>query len=84
MALPTCCPPVSPLNQRCRSIPTPAQPSDTSELMERLEDSLMTLGSMATNRYAAPFRTEVQAWIRCGWQQLLAYIVRLQADCAWA
>lgn len=26
----------------------------------------MTLGSMATNRYAAPFRTEVQAWIRCG------------------
>jgi len=42
------------------------QPSDTSELMERLEDSLMTLGSMATNRYAAPFRAEVQAWIRCG------------------
>lgn len=32
--------------------------------MERLEDSLMTLGSMATNRYAAPFRAEVQAWIR--------------------
>ena len=57
---------LGPLNQRCRSIPTPAQPSDTSELMERLEDSLMTLGSMATNRYAAPFRTEVQAWIRCG------------------
>lgn len=46
--------------------PTPAtQPSDTSELMERLEDSLMTLGSMATNRYAAPFRAEVQAWIGC-------------------
>lgn len=75
--LPACCPPVGPLTQRRRSIPTPAQPSDTSELMERLEDSLMTLGSMATNRYAAPFRTEVQAWIRCGAvgfgpQQLLA------------
>ena len=40
------------------------QPSDTSELMERLEDSLMVLGGMATNRYAAPFRTEVQGWIR--------------------
>ena len=34
--------------------------------MERLEDSLMVLGSMATNRYAAPFRAEVQSWIRCG------------------
>jgi hypothetical protein len=34
--------------------------------MERLEDSLMVLGSMATNRYAAPFRAEVQGWIRCG------------------
>ena len=42
------------------------QPADTSELLERLEDSLMTLGSMATNRYAAPFRAEVQGWIRCG------------------
>lgn len=47
-------------------LPASVQPSDTSELMERLEDSLMTLGSMATNRYAAPFRAEVQAWIRCG------------------
>jgi dynein heavy chain len=43
--------------------PVVLKPSDTSELMERLEDSLMTLGSMATNRYAAPFRTEVQDWI---------------------
>jgi hypothetical protein len=47
-------------------LPACLQPSDTSELMERLEDSLMVLGSMATNRYAAPFRAEVQAWIRCG------------------
>lgn len=41
----------------------PLQPSDTSELMERLEDSLMVLGSMATNRYSAPFRPQVQDWI---------------------
>ena len=31
--------------------------------MERLEDSLMVLGSMATNRYSQPFRPEVQGWI---------------------
>lgn len=41
------------------------QPAETSELLERLEDSLMALGGMATNRYAAPFRAEVQSWIRC-------------------
>ena len=41
------------------------KPSDTSELMERLEDSLMVLGSMSTNRYSAPFRPEVQGWVRC-------------------
>jgi hypothetical protein len=32
-------------------------------LIEKLEDSQMTLGSMATNRYSAPFREEVQGWI---------------------
>jgi dynein heavy chain len=37
--------------------------SDTAELIEKLEDSQMTLGSMATNRYSAPFREEVQGWI---------------------
>lgn len=31
--------------------------------MERLEDSLLQLGSMATNRYAAPFRPEVTGWV---------------------
>lgn len=31
--------------------------------MERLEDSLMVLGGMATNRYAAPFRADVQGWV---------------------
>ena len=39
--------------------PVILKPSDTTELMERLEDSLMLLGSMATNRYSAPFRTQV-------------------------
>ncbi|KAL4452763.1 hypothetical protein ABPG75_008425, partial [Micractinium tetrahymenae] len=43
--------------------PVVLKPSETSELLERLEDSLMTLGSMATNRYASPFRAEVQGWI---------------------
>uniref|UniRef100_A0A7S0HBM9 Uncharacterized protein n=1 Tax=Hanusia phi TaxID=3032 RepID=A0A7S0HBM9_9CRYP len=36
---------------------------DLSEIMEALEDSQMTLGSMASNRYSAPFREEVQMWI---------------------
>jgi dynein heavy chain len=30
--------------------PVILKPSDTSELMEKLEESQMTLGSMATNR----------------------------------
>jgi dynein heavy chain len=33
------------------------------EIMEQLEESQMTLGSMASNRYSAPFRDEVQQWI---------------------
>ncbi len=36
---------------------------ELSEVMEKLEDSQMTLGSMATNRYSAPFREEVALWI---------------------
>eukprot|EP00887_Chlorella_sp_A99_P001633 scaffold8.g1633.t1 len=43
--------------------PVVLKPSDTAELMERLEDSLMVLGSMATNRYSTPFRPAVQDWI---------------------
>ena len=31
------------------------EPATTGELIERLEDSQMSLGSMATNRYSAPF-----------------------------
>mmetsp|Transcript_13743 Transcript_13743/g.31844 ORF Transcript_13743/g.31844 Transcript_13743/m.31844 type:complete len:4493 (+) Transcript_13743:136-13614(+) len=37
--------------------------AELSEIMEKLEDSQMSLGSMATNRYSAPFREDVQGWI---------------------
>ena len=39
------------------------QPSETSELVEKLEDSQMVLGSMASNRYSTPFRDRVTAWL---------------------
>ena len=39
------------------------QPAETGEIVEKLEDTQMALGSMATNRYSAPFREEVQEWI---------------------
>ena len=34
----------------------------TGELVEKLEDSQMALGSMATNRYSAPFKDAVVEW----------------------
>jgi hypothetical protein len=34
--------------------PVILKPSDTAELIEKLEDSQMQLGSMATNRYIGP------------------------------
>jgi len=43
--------------------PVVLKPSDTAELIEKLEDSQMQLGSMATNRYSAPFREQVQSWV---------------------
>eukprot|EP00961_Rhodomonas_salina_P253308 3423543-Rhodomonas_salina.1 len=36
---------------------------ELGEIMEALEESQMTLGSMAGNRYSAPFREKVQEWI---------------------
>lgn len=39
------------------------QPSETAELVEKLEDAQMGLGSMASNRFAVPFRDEVTAWL---------------------
>ena len=47
--------------------PGKLQPSETSELIERLEDSLMTLGGMATNRYAGPFRGGESLLASCAW-----------------
>eukprot|EP00230_Micromonas_polaris_P000498 CAMPEP_0119208236 /NCGR_PEP_ID=MMETSP1327-20130426/486_1 /TAXON_ID=38833 /ORGANISM="Micromonas pusilla, Strain RCC2306" /LENGTH=4554 /DNA_ID=CAMNT_0007204705 /DNA_START=159 /DNA_END=13823 /DNA_ORIENTATION=- len=35
----------------------------TAELIEKLEDTQMALGSMATNRYSAPFKESVSVWI---------------------
>lgn len=43
--------------------PVVLKPSDTAEIIEKLEDSQMTLASMATNRYSAPFREEVTNWV---------------------
>lgn len=39
------------------------QPSDTAELVEKVEDAQMALGSMASNRFGGPFREEVSAWL---------------------
>ena len=39
------------------------QPAETAEIVEALEDSQMTLASLAANRYAAPFREEVTSWL---------------------
>ena len=39
------------------------QPSDTAELVEKLEDAQMALGSMASNRFGGSFREEVSAWL---------------------
>lgn len=52
-----CVPPAHP-----PTLPPSTQPAETAELMERLEDAKMTLGAMASNRYAAPFRDGVAAW----------------------
>ena len=39
------------------------QPSDTAELVEKLEDAQMALGAMASNRFGGPFREDVSAWL---------------------
>ena len=36
---------------------------ETAELMEKLEETMMNLGSMAASRYITPFRDEVQVWV---------------------
>ena len=39
------------------------QSSETAELVERLEDAQMALGSMASSRFGAPFCTDIVAWL---------------------
>ena len=39
------------------------QPGATGELMEKVEETLMALGSMLASRYVAPFREGVQGWV---------------------
>jgi len=43
--------------------PVILSPKELSEIMEALEESQMTLGSMASNRYSAPFREQIQEWL---------------------
>jgi dynein heavy chain, axonemal len=38
------------------------QPAETADLMERLEETQVTLGSYATNRFASPFHMLVSDW----------------------
>ena len=40
------------------------QPSETAEVVTALEEGQMLLGSMSSNRYAAPFREEVTSWLK--------------------
>ncbi|GBG77441.1 hypothetical protein CBR_g23890 [Chara braunii] len=37
--------------------------AETAEIVEKLEDSQLALGSMAANRYSSPFREELNSWI---------------------